>query len=476
MANNSNKFLWGGAIAANQYEGAYLDDGRSLSNIDVVPFGKDRDPIMAGEKDYSKHLNGYYPSHKAVDGYHYFKEDIKLFAEMGFMTLRMSISWSRIFPELDGKPNKKALEYYKDIFRECKKYNIEPLVTISHFDVPLYFVEAFGAWKSREMISYFVNYAKTLFEYYHEEVKYWLTFNEINNILYLPFVCAGISFDEGDNSELIKYQAAHYEMVASALSTKVAHDIDPSLKVGCMLSANYFYPYECNPIDALYAQKGNQNNYFFTDVQVRGYYPSYALKLFEQKGISLDISDDDKKCLKNTVDFISFSYYTTNVMSIKKYQEMANSNGGFKTIKNPFLKTTDWNWHIDPIGLRIVLNEIYDRYQIPMFIVENGLGAVDRLVKIDDEYTVNDDYRIDYLRNHIVAMKAAIEEDGVDLIGYTNWSAIDIVSASTGEMKKRYGFIYVDMDDDGNGSMKRYKKKSFYWYKKVIASNGEDLD
>lgn len=467
----SKDFLWGGAVAANQYEGGYLDGGRSLSNVDVIPFGKDRWSVMAGEMPYSKSFEGYYPSHKAVDGYHRFKEDIKLFAEMGFKTLRMSISWSRIFPELDGEANKEGLEYYKDIFRECKKYNIEPLVTISHFDVPLYLIEEFGGWKSRKMIAYFEKYARTLFEYYHEDVKYWLTFNEINTILYLPFMSSGVTFKEGENKDQVRYQVAHYELVASALATKVAHEIDPSLMVGCMLSAAYVYPYECNPLDVLFAQKGNQSNYFFTDVQSRGYYPSYVLKQFEARGIELDITDEDKEILKNTVDFISFSYYMTNIVSVNNYEKLAESNGGFKTIKNPFLKTTDWGWNIDFIGLRVVLNDIYDRYQKPMFIVENGLGAVDKF----ENDTVNDDYRIDYLRDHIAALKAAIEEDGVDLIGYTNWSAIDIVAASTGEMKKRYGFIYVDMDDEGNGTLNRYKKKSFYWYKRVIESNGEEL-
>ncbi|MBS7131348.1 6-phospho-beta-glucosidase [Clostridium paraputrificum] len=469
-------FLWGGATAANQCEGGYNEGGRGLANVDVVPIGKDRFPIIAGEmKMFNFDDEHFYPAKEAIDMYHNYKEDIKLFGEMGFKTYRCSIGWSRIFPNGDdAEPNEEGLKFYEDLFKECHKYGIEPLVTITHFDCPMNLVEKYGAWRNRKLIGFYEKLCRTIFNRYKGLVKYWLTFNEINMILHAPFMGAGICFEEGENKEQVKYQAAHHELVASALATKIAHEIDPNNMVGCMLAAGQYYPYSCKPEDVFEALNKDRENYFFIDVQSRGAYPAYALKELERKGINIDMEDGDKELLKNhTVDFISFSYYSSRCACANPDDNSKTAGNIFASVKNPHLKASEWGWQIDPLGLRITMNNLYDRYQKPLFIVENGLGAVD----IPDENGyVEDDYRIDYLRQHIKTMKDAVELDGVDLLGYTTWGCIDLVSAGTGEMKKRYGFIYVDKDNDGNGTLRRSKKKSFEWYKKVIASNGENIE
>lgn len=469
-------FLWGGATAANQCEGGYKEGGRGLANVDVAPHGKDRFPVLAGKmKMFECDNNHYYPSHEAIDMYHHYKEDIKLFAEMGFKCYRLSIAWTRIFPTgVEEAPNEEGLKFYEDLFDECLKYGIEPLVTICHFDVPMYLVEKYGAWRDRKLVDLYVKYCAAIFTRYKDKVKYWLTFNEINMILHLPFIGAGLYIEEGENEEQIKYQAAHHQLVASALATKLAKDINPEFNIGCMLAAGNTYAYTCNPSDVWKSMEKDRENYFFIDVQSRGEYPAYAIKELERKGISIVMEEDDKKILKeNTVDFISFSYYSSRLTSADPKVETQTEGNVFATLKNPYLEASEWGWQIDPLGLRITMNSLYDRYQKPLFIVENGLGAVD----IPDENGyISDDYRINYLREHIKAMIDAVELDGVDLLGYTPWGCIDLVSAGTGEMKKRYGFIYVDKDNDGNGTLKRSKKKSFDWYKKVIASNGKDLN
>lgn len=468
-------FLWGGATAANQCEGGYDKGGRGLANVDLIPAGPDRRPVMQGIRKMLECEDGYfYPGHEAIDMYSHFKEDIALFAEMGFKCYRLSIAWTRIYPNgFDEEPNEEGLKFYDEIFDECLKYGIEPLVTIVHFDAPVACTKKFGSWKSREMIDLYVKYCETLFTRYKGKVHYWLTFNEINMILHLPFMAAGILFEEGENQEESKYRAAHHELVASAMATRIAHEIDPENQVGCMLAAGQYYAYTCDPKDQLEALKKNRDNYFFIDVQSRGEYPPYALKFFEQNGYDIGITEEDEKILaEHPVDFISFSYYSSRLTSAdpSKYGETAGN--AFKTLRNPYLKASEWGWQIDPLGLRITLNELYDRYQKPLFIVENGLGAVDTP---DENGKINDQYRIEYLRAHIQAMEDAVELDGVDLMGYTPWGCIDLVSASTGEMKKRYGFIYVDKDNEGKGTLKRRKKASFDWYKQVIASNGENL-
>jgi len=476
----SNKFpenfLWGGATAANQCEGGYKDGNKGLSTVDVIPSGEDRFPVMKGKlKMMTCDEEHYYPSHEAIGFYHRYKDDIKLFGEMGFKTFRLSISWARIFPNGDDDvANEEGLMFYESLFDECLKYGIEPLVTITHFDVPMHLVETIGSWRSRKMVEHYERLCTTLFNRYKDKVKYWLTFNEINMLLHLPFIGAGLTFDEGENEEEIKYQAAHHQLIASAKATEIAREINPNFKIGCMLAGASTYANTCAPEDVWKSITRDRENYFFIDVQSRGEYPNYAKKMFERNNINLNMEDKDEEILRNnTVDFISFSYYASRLTSADPNVNTKTSGNVFPTLRNPYLKASEWGWQIDPLGLRITLNALYDRYQKPLFIVENGLGAVDILDK--DGY-VEDDYRIEYLREHIKAMKAAINEDGVELMGYTPWGCIDLVSASTGEMKKRYGFIYVDKDNEGKGTLARSKKKSFYWYKKVIASNGEELD
>lgn len=468
-------FLWGGATAANQCEGGYNLDGRGLANVDLAPLGEKRMGVITGQDKMFEFVDGeIYPAKEAIDMYHHYEEDIALFAEMGFKTYRMSIAWSRIFPRGDeSEPNEAGLEFYEKIFKECKKYGIEPLVTITHFDCPMYLVEKYGAWRSRELVGFYENLCNVIFNRYKGLVKYWLTFNEINMILHAPFMGAGLYFAPEDNQDQVKYQAAHHELVASAIATKIAHEVDPDMKVGCMLAAGAYYPYSPKPEDVFESRQKDRESYFFIDVQSRGEYPAYALKELERRGIEIKMEDGDLELLReNTVDFVSFSYYSSRVATTDE-ELLAKTEGNiFASVANPYLKASEWGWQIDPMGLRITLNDIYDRYQKPLFIVENGLGAKDTP---DENGYVVDDYRIDYLSQHIQAMKDAVELDGVDLMGYTTWGCIDLVSAGTGQMSKRYGFIYVDKDDEGNGTLKRSKKKSFDWYKKVIATNGEDL-
>lgn len=466
-------FLWGGAIAANQSEGGYREGGKGLTTVDMIPYGDNRMPIKLGLVD-SVELSEeeFYPSHQAIDFYHRYKEDIALLADMGFKTFRMSIAWSRIFPKGDElEPNQAGIDFYRSVFEECHKYGIEPLVTLCHFDVPMHLVNEYGSWRNRKMIGFFERYARTCFEAFDGLVKYWLTFNEINILLHSPFSGAGLLFQEGENRDQVKYQAAHHELVASALVTKVAHEINPENQVGCMLAGGNFYPYSCKPEDVFTAMQKDRENLFFIDVQSRGYYPSYAQKVFDEKGVKLEILEEDYETLKHTVDFISFSYYASRCASAEMNANNTSEANVVKSIRNPHLPASDWGWVIDPLGLRITMNTLYDRYQKPLFLVENGLGAKD---VPDENGEVQDDYRIDYLRQHVEAMADAIT-DGVPLMGFTPWGCIDLVAASTGEMSKRYGFIYVDRDNLGNGTLNRTPKKSFHWYKRVIASNGTEL-
>lgn len=466
-------FLWGGAIAANQSEGGYREGGKGLTTVDMIPYGENRMPIKLGLVD-SVELSEeeFYPSHQAIDFYHRYKEDIALLAEMGFKTFRMSIAWSRIFPRGDElEPNQAGIDFYRSVFEECHKYGIEPLVTLCHFDVPMHLVNEYGSWRNRKMIGFFERYARTCFEAFDGLVKYWLTFNEINILLHSPFSGAGLLFQEGENRDQVKYQAAHHELVASALVTKIAHEINPENQVGCMLAGGNFYPYSCKPEDVFTAMQKDRENLFFIDVQSRGYYPSYAQKVFDEKGMKLEILEEDYETLKHTVDFISFSYYASRCASAEMNANNTSEANVVKSIRNPHLPASDWGWVIDPLGLRITMNTLYDRYQKPLFLVENGLGAKD---VPDENGEVQDDYRIDYLRQHVEAMADAIT-DGVPLMGFTPWGCIDLVAASTGEMSKRYGFIYVDRDNLGNGTLNRTPKKSFHWYKRVIASNGTEL-
>lgn len=468
-------FLWGGATAANQAEGGYQEGGRGLASMDVVPQGSDRFDYMFGNiSDLSFRDGRYYPALKGNDFYHHFKEDIRLMGEMGFKVFRMSVSWSRIFPNGDEEePNEQGLKFYEEVFQELKKYNIEPLVTICHYDFPLHLVTEYGGFKNRKLIDFYKNYVKVLFQRYKGLVHYWLTFNEINDTVVLPYIAAGVVIDPEQDRESQLWQAAHNMLVASAWAVKIGHETDPENKIGSMTCAGEWYPYTCAPADVFQAVQKNRHMYLFTDVQARGYYPSYGLKSLERKGIQLPFAEDDAKILQeNTVDFLSFSYYGTHVVSADEKMNAEIKENPLATLTNPYLGPVKYKRQDDPAGLRITLNTLYDRYQKPLFIVENGTAAEDEL----KDGTVDDDYRIDYFREHIKALKDAVILDGVELLGYTSWGCIDLISASSVKMSKRYGFIYVDLDDDGNGTFKRYRKKSFYWYKKVIASNGEDLD
>jgi len=469
-------FLWGGATAANQLEGGYNEGGKGLNLADVLPGGKIRLQVIAQtgfdfEIDKSKYV---YPNHDGIDFYHRYKEDIALFAEMGFKAYRMSIAWSRIFPNGDElEPNEEGLAFYDRVFDELAKYGIEPVVTISHYETPLHLIKEYGGWRSRELVTFFERYATVLFNRYKDKVKYWLTFNEINGATHMPILGLGFSPENEETKLQDSFQGLHHQFVASSLAVKAGHEIIPDAQIGCMLIYAPVYAYDSNPENVLHAIKEEQVfNYLCGDVQVRGAYPTFAKRYFKENNINLKIEEGDLDLLKQyPVDFISLSYYMSRTeKKVKTDEEKAQGNliGG---IKNPFLNASEWGWEIDPTGLRISLNNLYDRYQVPLFVVENGLGAYD---KVEEDGTINDDYRIDYLREHIRAMGEAIE-DGVELMGYTSWGCIDLVSASSGEMSKRYGYIYVDKHDDGSGTFDRSKKKSFFWYKDVIATNGENL-
>lgn len=477
-------FLWGGAVAANQVEGAFNVGGKGLSVADVATFKKDLSvEDYAGHNHVSTEKIQYamdhltddeFPKRRGIDFYHHYKEDIALFGEMGFKAFRMSIAWSRIFPTgEEEEPNEEGLAFYDNVFKELKKHNIEPIVTLSHYEMPLALAVKYNGWVDRKVIDCFVKFSKVCFERYKNYVKYWLTFNEIDSIVRHPFTTAGIIPDrcpEGKELEVV-YQGLHHQFVASALVTKLCHEMIPESQMGCMLTKLTCYPNTCKPEDVEKTLKRNLDNYFFADVQVFGEYPPLILKRFEREGIHIEMLPGDLEILaENTVDFVSFSYYMSLTEAVRTDQETTAGNT-VMGVKNPYLPSTEWGWQIDPLGLKISLIELYDRYNKPLLIVENGMGTKDILT---EDGKVHDDYRIEYFKSHFKAMEEAIEE-GVELFGYTSWAPIDLVSASTSQMSKRYGFIYVDQDDFGNGTLKRYKKDSFDWYKEVIATNGENL-
>ncbi|MBR0629414.1 glycoside hydrolase family 1 protein [Bacillus altitudinis S70-5-12] len=479
----SDDFLWGGATAANQIEGAYLEGGKGLSTSDFAAY---KDPYEKGKVNNftfdvsSAELTRYkeqpdefdFPKRRGIDFYHRYEEDIALFAEMGFKVFRLSISWARIFPTgLEDKPNEEGLAFYDNVFDECAKYGIEPLVTMSHYEMPITLTEKYNGWMSRELVPLFEKYARAILERYKNKVKYWITFNEMNMNLNSLYTGAGILEDLVDHKLQAAYQASHHQFIASALTVKAAKEIIPNVQIGCMINQIEAYAKTTKPEDQLQAVKSNQLNMFYPDVQARGEYPTYMVKYFADNDIKLDIEEQDEQILKEgIVDFVAISYYMSHVAEAR--EDAAELAGTFDSpIKNEHLELSQWDWPIDPMGLRISLIKLYDRYQKPLFVCENGLGARDTLTP-DKE--IHDDYRIDYLKQHIEQMKEAVKE-GVDLMGYTPWGCIDLISCGTSQMSKRYGLIYVDQDDRGNGTLNRYKKDSFYWYKKVIATNGEDL-
>ena len=492
MKEFPKNFLWGGATAANQYEGGWNEGGKGVNTSDVMTAGSHTVPRRVTYKNTVTGETGfvigfgdkanfpencvpavlddeYYPSHTATDFYHHYKEDIALMGEMGFKTFRLSMNWARIFPNGDdAEPNAEGLAFYDAVFDECAKYNIEPLVTLSHYETPLNLSIKYGGWVNRACIKFFENYAKTVFEHYKGKVKYWLTFNEINAMSFAPFVAGGVMKTTPQNQA----QAAHNQFVASALAVKAAHEIDPEMKVGQMLAYQPQYALTADPADQLLVMESAQETLFYSDVQTGGHYPAYRLKKYEREGIVLETEPEDFELLeKYSADFLSFSCYGSGTYTT---HEAETGTGNFiMGIKNPYLETNAWGWVIDPACLRIALNTLYDRYHKPLWIVENGIGWDD---KVEEDGSIHDSYRIDYLRQNIASMRDAICIDGVDLMGYTMWGCIDLVSAGTGEMKKRYGFVYVDRDDRGNGSLARSRKDSFYWYQKVIKNQGSDLD
>ena len=488
MAKFPKDFLWGGAICANQCEGAWNADGKGISSADCITRGSRTNPrkvtYRTGDGEIKADLmfkinapddvefgvfEGYdYPSHEAIDFYHNYKDDIALFGEMGFKTFRMSINWTRIFPTgLELEPNESGLRFYEDLFDECLKYGIKPLVTLSHYETPLGLTKEWGAWKDTRTIACYERYVRCVAERFREKVEYWVTFNEINVAAMVPWLAAGV----GENNPQVVADISKNQLLASAKAVQILHEINPNNKVGSMVAYSTIYPNTCHPRDAFAAKEKGRTVQFYLDVQTRGYYPKFQLKKYEKQGIEFMLTEEEQEILLNgTVDFIGFSYYMSSVASGNP--EIAENQGGNMAsgIKNPYLEESEWGWQIDPVGLRYALNELYDRYQKPLMILENGMGAQDIL---NEDGTVHDPYHIEYLKGHIEEISNAINEDGVEVWGYTPWGCIDLVSLSTGEMHKRYGFIYVDYQDDGKGSGKRYRKDSFYWYKNVIETNGE---
>lgn len=482
-------FLWGGATAANQCEGAWDIGGKGPTVSDFSTAGSLSEPryttYVTKEGKPGKAMmfepmpegakrtvfdGYYYPYHEGIDFYHRYKEDIALFAEMGFKLFRMSVSWARIYPKgIEEEPNQEGLDFYRNVFLELKKYGIEPLVTIFHYDLPVYLEEELGGFVNRRLIDCFEKYAETLFREYNGLVKYWLTFNEINS----PILIRNYLPNYPKEAVRASLQSLHHQFVASARAVRAAHRINPEMMVGAMLAGVCSYPLTSNPDDVLANQRRLQDEFFYSgDTMARGAYPYYAKRLWDEYDVTLSTEPQDFVDLREgKVDMVTFSYYSTGCITTDENAEKAKGN--FTTgAKNPYLKYSEWGWSIDGKGLRYFLNELYGRYGLPLMVVENGLGAVDEL---EEDGSVHDPYRIAYTREHVLAMKAALA-DGVQLLGYTYWGCIDLVSASTGEMKKRYGFIYVDRDNDGSGTLKRYKKDSFYWYQKVIATNGEDVE
>ena len=482
-------FLWGGDISAAQCEGAWNEDGRGPTETDYMTCGdasKQREvtfknadgsygklPVLITSKlpkgaKYASIEGEYYPNRMAIDHYHHMEEDLALFAEMGFKSLNLTISWARIFPNgYKNGVNLAGVNFYRKELEECKKYGIEPIVTLYKYDMPVYYIEEMGGWTNRELIQEFLEFSRVCFTEFKGLVKYWITFNEINIINMI-----GKIHPEYSKQEL--FEELHNQLVASAKAVQLAHEIDSNNLIGCMNAGAVHYPFTCNPQDVILSQKRMQDDLFYTaDIQVRGHYPSYSVRIWKDNGVNLNISKEDKEyLLKGKADFCAFSYYNSNCVatSTKEGEKTAGNLSSGK--KNPYLKSSDWGWQIDPEGLKYILHTLYDRYQLPLLIVENGLGAHDTL---NADKSIHDQYHIEYMKAHITKMKEAVDE-GVDLLGYTMWSCIDLCAASTGQISKRYGFIYIDVDDEGNGTYNRYRKDSFYWYKQVIETNGERLD
>lgn len=475
-------FLWGGASAAPQAEGGYGCGGKGVSIADVIPSVDARKArsghlptglTRAQALENASDTQGYYPRRSGIDFFHRYREDIALFAEMGFKCYRMSIAWSRIFPHGDDQsPCEEGLAFYDAVFSELKRYDITPIVTLSHFDLPLHLATEYGGWGNRELIDLFTRFCRTVFTRYGRFVKYWMTFNEINAIIGVPYLGGGIFVDEVDDAKAICYQALHHQFIAAARATRLLHELVPDGKMGCMLSTFLTYPGTCDPADVMLCDEINRENLLYTDVQIRGRYPKLMLRRLQDKGIDIQKQpEDDSELALGKADYLSFSYYMSYTESQRA--DMKYTGGNLRgSAKNPYLDYSEWGWAIDPLGLRIIANRLYDRYEVPLFIAENGLGAIDVL----DDGHVHDQRRIDYLESHLRALEAAISLDGVEVLGYAAWSPVDMISSGTGQIAKRYGFVHVDLDDQGRGTLNRSKKDSFSWYKTVIETNGACLD
>ncbi len=475
-------FLIGGAISACQAEGASTVNGKSMTFPETVKMILPEERKTFGQakitedtiREAKSETEALYPKRWGIDFYHTYKKDIALFAEMGFTVFRFSISIARVFPQLDQEhPNENALKHYEEVIDTCRKYGMEPLVTLAHFDPPLEMYEKYGGWSNRELIGIFTKYTKAVMERFKDQVKYWIIFNEINMCRMAPFKSVAMIYEDASDYEERIYKAVHNQFIAAAKTIETGKKINPQFQFGCMIADICSYPYSCDPRDVLYNQSSDRiMNLFFLDVQVNGEYPYYMVNYFEKNHIHIEMEEEDMEILKkNTSDFVGFSYYMSTVTSYDtEGKEKTGGNLG-QGLKNPKLESTEWGWQIDPVGIRYTMHQLYDRYQKPLFILENGIGMVETL---NNENTVHDQYRIEYLRDHMEQIILAAEE-GCDVLGYTMWSPIDLISSGTSEMSKRYGFIFVDQDDFGNGSGKRYKKDSFHWFKKVISEGGLEI-
>ncbi|MBP3088784.1 6-phospho-beta-glucosidase [Corynebacterium sp. sy017] len=475
MSTFPQGFLWGGAVAAHQLEGGWQAGGKGPSIVDVLTAGAHGVPRRITEQVEPEE---FYPNHDAIDFYHRFREDVALFAQLGLKCFRTSIAWSRIFPRGDeSEPNEAGLAFYDELFDELLAHGIEPVITLSHFEMPLHLARSYGGFRSREVIGFFERFARVCFERYKGKVTKWMTFNEINNQMNVDnplflWVNSGVELTENENPYQVLYQVAHHELLASALAVKAGHEIDPDNQIGCMIAFTPALPYSCNPHDVMAAEIANRDRFFFADVHVRGHYPGYVKKLWEREGITPTMAPGDEEILaQGTVDYIGLSYYMSFTVQDGASQDISEIVAGTRnSVPNPYLSASDWGWTIDPVSLRYSLNQLYNRYELPLFIVENGFGMVD---EFDEQGNIKlDQPRIDYLSAHIEQMGKAIAEDGVEVMGYTPWGIIDLVSFTTGEMKKRYGMIYVDRDNEGQGTLDRTPKPSFAWYQQLIATNG----
>ena len=470
-------FLWGGAFSAKQIEGGVEKSGKGLSVADIQDFNPtaDRTKVkgdfsMKEILDRIEHPERYYfPKKFGIDFFHTFKEDIVLLKELGLKCLRVSIAWSRIYPTgVEELPSEQGLKFYDALFDELVKNGIEPIVTIMHDDMPMNLALNHGGFLNREVIDRFVNYAQVVLERYKYKVTYWIVFNQIN-LTRVGLTSLGIIHDQVENLMEAKYQAVHHKFVACARVVALGRKINPAFQFGGMLADFLVVPFSCKPKDVELAMEKNQMTmFFYTDVQLRGEYPGYALKYFQENDYDIRVEAGDLEIIQaNTLDYLAISYYNSSAVDAEK-----NGMAIGDVTKNPYLEANPWGWTINPEGLYYCFSQYWDRYEKPLMIAENGFGQIETL---DEHKQIHDDYRIDYLKSHLKALQKSIEH-GVEVFAYCSWSPIDSVSSGTSEMSKRYGYIYVDQDDLGKGTKKRYKKDSFYWYKRVIETNGRSLN